>query len=67
MRAEAGSPESKPCANLVRTFENEVAKFRNNSDNGMGNGRNDPGRLVVDGCKTHGNCNAMEEKIELDE
>ena len=32
----------------------------------MGGSRVD-NSLVADGCKTHGNCNAMEEKIELDE
>ena len=43
-----------------------MAKFRNSGDSSMGSARIDPGRLVVDGCKTHGNCDAMKEKIELD-
>ena len=63
MQAERGTPESKLCSNLVRTFQSEAAKQRGN---GAGGSRTEFA-LVADGCKIHGNCNAMEEKIELDE
>jgi len=59
----AGTVEGHVCSNLYRTFKNEAQKSRQAEDMS----RTDDNRFTVDGCKTHGNCNAMDEAIDLDD
>lgn len=59
----AGTPEGYVCSNLYRNFKNEAVKSRQSEDAN----RFDDSRFTVDGCKTHGNCNAMDEAIDLDD